>query len=108
MNRNALRKSIAAIVLAASLVCLPVSTASADLLGISGVDGAWSQGWLTGIWDRLAELWQNLGSAEVDETGHKPVVAIHAGDTTQSCGAQFTEPDGRCSNGTYSTGNPNG
>jgi hypothetical protein len=108
MNRNALRKGIAAIVVAASLVCLPVSTASADLLGISGVDSAWSQGWLTGIWDRLAELWQNLGSAEGNETGHKPVVAIQAGDTTQSCGAGLSDPDGRCTNGTYGAGNPNG
>jgi hypothetical protein len=108
MNRNALRKGIAAIVLAASLVCLPVSTASADLLGISGVDAGWSQGWLTGIWDRLAELWQNLGSAEGNETGHKPVVAIQAGDTTQSCGVGFSDPDGRCTNGTYGAGNPNG
>jgi hypothetical protein len=108
MNRNALRKGIAAIVLAASLVCLPVSTASADLLGISGVDGAWSQGWLTGIWDRLAELWQNLGSAEGNETGHKPVVSIQAGDTTQSCAGTLSDPDGRCTNGTYGAGNPNG
>jgi hypothetical protein len=108
MNRNALRKGIAAIVLVASLVCLPVSTASADLLGISGADAAWGKGWLTGVWDSLTAFWQNLGRTEGTDRGHKPVVSIEAGDTTQSCGAQFTDPDGRCTNGTYGSGNPTG